>query len=57
MLGRVNIVGHGLSQKKKFVKVIEDDIYDKLLEIYNGTKKIVLVKFAEVIPFNGSHFF
>ena len=37
-----------LSQKK-FVKVIEDDIYDKLLEIYKGTEKVVLVKFVEAI--------
>ena len=57
MLGRVNIVGHGLSQKKKkIVKVIEDDIYDKLLEIYKGTEMVVLVKFVEAIPFSGSHF-
>ena len=37
-----------LSQKK-IVKVIEDDIYDKLLEIYKGTEKVVLVKFVEAI--------
>ena len=28
--------------QKKFVKVIEDDIYDKLLEIYKGTEKVVV---------------
>ena len=39
-----------------FVKVIEDDIYDKLLEIYKGTEMVVLVKFVEAIPFSGSHF-
>ena len=44
-------------KKKKFVKVIEDDIYDKLLEIYKGTEMVVLVKFVEAIPFSGSHFF
>ena len=31
--------------KKKFVKVIEDDIYDKLLEILKGSEKFVLAKF------------
>ena len=31
-------------------------MYDKLLEIYRGTEKVVLVKFAEAIPFSGSHF-
>ena len=31
--------------KKKIVKVIEDDIYDKLLEIYKGSEKFVLAKF------------
>ena len=34
----------GLSQKK-VVKVIEDDIYDKLLEILKGSEKFVLAKF------------
>ena len=43
-----------LSQKKK-VKAIEDDIYDKLLGIYKGTEKVVLVKFVEAIPFNRGH--
>ena len=37
--------------QKKIVKIIEDDIYDKLLEIYQGTEKVVLVKFVEAIPF------
>ena len=32
-------------RKKKFVKVIEDDIYDKLLEILRGSEKFVLTKF------------
>ena len=45
-----------LSQKK-FAKVIEDDIYDKLLEIYRGTEKVVLIKFVETIPYGRSHFF
>ena len=40
------------TQKKKIVKVIEDDIYDKLLEIYKGNETVV-----EAIPFSGSHFF
>ena len=31
--------------KKFFVKVIEDDIYDKLLEILKGSEKFVLAKF------------
>ena len=43
--------------KKKIVKVIEDKIYGKLLEIYKGTKKVVLVIFVEAIPFSGSHLF
>ena len=30
---------------KKIVKVIEDDIYDKLLEILKGSEKFVLAKF------------
>ena len=34
-----------LSQKKKIVKVIEDDIYDKLLEILKRSEKFVLAKF------------
>ena len=38
--------------QKKIVKVIEDDIYDKLLEIYKGNETVV-----EAIPFSGSHFF
>ena len=45
-----------LSQKK-IVKAIEDDTCDKLLEIYKGTEKFVLVKFVEAIPFSGSNFF
>ena len=44
-------------KKKKIVKVIEDEIYRKLLEIYKGTEKVVLVKFVEAIPFSGRHFF
>ena len=31
--------------KKKIVKVIEDDIYYKLLEILKGREKFVLAKF------------
>ena len=42
---------------KKNCKVIEDQIYSKLFEIYKGTEKVVLVKFVEAIPFSGSHFF
>ena len=45
------------SVSKKIVKVIEDEIYDKLLEIYKGTEKVVLVKFVEAIPFSRRHFF
>ena len=30
---------------KKIVKVIDDDIYDKLLEILKGSEKFVLAKF------------
>ena len=33
----------GLSQKK-FVKVTENDIYDKLLEIYKGSEKFMLTR-------------
>ena len=33
-----------LSQKK-FVKVIDDDIYDKFLEILKGSETLVLAKF------------
>ena len=36
---------NGSLSQKKFVKVIEDDIYDKLLEIYKGSEKFVLAKF------------
>ena len=36
---------NGNLSQKKFVKVIEDDIYDKLLEIYKGSEKFVLAKF------------
>ena len=43
--------------QKKFVKVIEGDIYDNILEIYKRTEKVVLVKFVEIIPFSGSHSF
>ena len=35
----------GSLSQKKFVKVIEDDIYDKLLEILKGSEKFVLAKF------------
>ena len=31
--------------KKKFVKIIEDDIYGKLLKIIKGSEKFVLAKF------------
>ena len=44
-----------LSQKN--VKVIEDGIYDKLLEIYKGTEKVVLANFVEATLFSGIHFF
>ena len=33
----------GLSQKK-VVKVTENDIYDKLLEIYKGSEKFMLTR-------------
>ena len=36
---------NGRLSQKKFVKVIEDDIYDKLLEILKGSEKFVLAKF------------
>ena len=36
---------NGSLSQKKFVKVIEDDIYDKLLEILKGNEKFVLAKF------------
>ena len=36
---------NGSLSQKKFVKVIEDDIYDKLLEILKGSKKSVFAKF------------
>ena len=36
---------NGSLSQKKFVKVIEDDIYDKLLEILKGSEKFVLAKF------------
>ena len=39
-----SFVNWSLSQKN-FVKVIEDDIYDKLLEILKGSEKFVLAKF------------
>ena len=39
-----SFVNWSLSQKN-FVKVIEDDIYDKLLEILKGNEKFVLAKF------------
>ena len=35
----------GSLSQKKFVKVIEDDIYDKLLEILKESEKFVLAKF------------
>ena len=41
----------------KLVKVIENEIYNELFEIYKGTEKVVLVKFLEGIPFSGSYFF
>ena len=53
-------------KKKKNVKVIEDDIYGKRLEIYEGTEKVVesvpfswnyILILEETIPFSGSHFF
>ena len=34
-----------LFSQKKFVKVIDNDIYDKLLEILKGSEKFVLAKF------------
>ena len=33
------------ARHKKNCKVIDDDIYDKLLEILKGSEKFVLVKF------------
>ena len=36
---------NGSLSQKKFVKIIEDDIYDKLLEILKGSEKFVLAKF------------
>ena len=36
---------NGSLSQKKFVKVIEDDIYDKLLEILKGSGKFVVAKF------------
>ena len=36
---------NGNLSPKKIVKVIEDDIYDKLLEILKGSEKFVLAKF------------
>ena len=36
---------NGRLSQKKFVKVIEDDIYDKLLEILKGSEKFALAKF------------
>ena len=36
---------NGSLSQKKIVKVIEDDIYDKLLEILKGSEKFVLATF------------
>ena len=36
---------NGSLSQKKIVKVIENDIYDKLLEILKGSTKFVLAKF------------
>ena len=36
---------NGNLSQKKIVKVIEDDICDKLLEILKGSEKFVLAKF------------
>ena len=36
---------NGSLSQKNFVKVIEDDICDKLLEILKGSEKFVLAKF------------
>ena len=36
---------NGSLSQKKFVKVIDDDIYDKLLEILKGREKFMLAKF------------
>ena len=33
------------ARHKKIVKVIDDDIYDKLLEILKGSEKFMLAKF------------
>ena len=38
-------VFNGSLSQKKFVKVIDDAIYDKLLEILKGSDKFVLAKF------------
>ena len=40
-------------QKKKIVKVIEDDIYDKLLEILKVSEKFVLAKIQHSNRTNG----
>ena len=40
---------------KAIVKVIEDEIYSELFEMYKKTEKIVLVKFVEVTPIIGNH--
>ena len=40
---------NGSLSQKKFVKVIEDDIYEKLLEILKGSKKFVLAKFIVML--------
>ena len=42
-----------LSKKKKIVKVIEDDIYDKLLEILKVSEKFVLAKIQHSNRTNG----
>ena len=36
---------NGSLSQKKIVKVIDDGIYDKLLEILKGSEKLVLAKF------------
>ena len=36
---------NGSLSQKKFVKVIEENIYDKLLEILKGSEKFMLAKF------------
>ena len=51
-----SVFNQSISQKK-LLKIVENEIYSKIFEIYKRTEKVELVKFVEVIPFSGSHFF